>query len=725
MSTPFPLEEQDQQDSGAPQWDPWKGPVTPRWNAGLGFNEDTAYLGPFYQALAGAGTGANKGIEVLAGAARQYYGAEAGIAHLVGIPRQNEFEAAALEADQMKADAHERVQKMTPDPSTTGAAAQVIRSLSEGAYLVSTGSLTGGAAAGAALLGGAEGTERFAALKDQGVDPTTAAAASVVTGLASAAGAVMPAGYGASLLSKVVTGAASNAAFGVVNRYADHKILELGGYPEMADQEKTWDGLQLTIDAMMGAGFGTLAHVMSRAEAVRLRAAGMQPGAQDALLAANLALHDRRSGPVIPITPGDANAHAAALQTSLEQLTNGEPVNVQGTGIEDSSGLTRPRGPDTEAREMFADSIKEADLGEEASSRFVEPDREDIARLPEEARAALEAQYGAAREAKPDFDQNLQQIADRTGGNAVTTPLKGSKKAVDKVIGDYGGDPTRITDLLRGTIEAKSPDHMNAIAEEIRNSHEVVSEKNRAESPGPDGYRDMMFKVRTENGHTAEIQVSIPAMMEAKNANHALYDETIKIRQKAAGEKRRLNEDERAQIDALNKRQKKVYDLAWKESTKSSQASGEIPAPLRMSEAEGKGRGEGSNAITGAGQRGSGGPAPISATGTPSTSHTLEPLGKDENVRPGEERLGAVTKSPPTDNSIAGKGANQEAPSPLETMANQALAERPEMRIVNDDGELVSAADALREANEAIAQAQKDAPSLYQAAVQCFMRNAA
>lgn len=68
MSTPHPLEEQAQQDKTQPAWDPWKGPVSPHWYSGLGFDEDSHYLGPLGRLVDAAGSGAAKGEAMLGGA---------------------------------------------------------------------------------------------------------------------------------------------------------------------------------------------------------------------------------------------------------------------------------------------------------------------------------------------------------------------------------------------------------------------------------------------------------------------------------------------------------------------------------------------------------------------------------------------------------------------------------------------------------------------------------
>lgn len=358
MSTPFPLEEQAQQDTGSAVWNPWKESSSPSWYAGMGFNEDTAYAGPLYRLAESAGSGAAKGSAVLNG----LWGKEYSL--LSHVPGLHDFSQEMVkETGIAEADARERVQAMTPDPATTGAAVRVLHGVGEGAYLLAAGTLTGGGSlAAAGAVGGVEGGSRYQDLREAGVDQGTAAASGALTGVTSGAGAFMPAAYGSSLLTRLFTGAASNTAFGIVDRFADHKILEAGGYPEMAAQQKALDGTQMLADAALGATFGAIHHI-----------AAADPAKQDAALTTNLALRDHQSAPGIAVDPAAANAHQAALEKAQTDLMQGKPVDVSDTGVRDGAFLSRPTRELTPENDIILKSFKESGLlDEEANLRDLE-----------------------------------------------------------------------------------------------------------------------------------------------------------------------------------------------------------------------------------------------------------------------------------------------------------------------------------------------------------------
>jgi hypothetical protein len=337
-------------------WDPMKS-QEPSWYAGMGFNEETAYLGPMYRALEGMGSGAAKGEAVLGGltnlAGRIYSS--------VGTPRVVGQEIAPI-GTAIQQEARERVQQMTPDAATSGAALRVLHGVSEGGYLMATGALLGGTTGAAAVVGGTEGGSRYQELREQGVDQGTAAASGALAGVTSAAGAVMPAAYGAGLLTNIATGAAANTAFGVADRFLDHKILERGGYPEMADQQKALDGTQMLVDAALGATFGVIHH-----------AGHVDPEKQDAALTANLALRDRQSAPGVATDPAAANAHEAALEKAQTDLMQGKPVDVSDSGVGKEGFLSRPARELTPENDIILKSFKESGLlDEEANLRDLE-----------------------------------------------------------------------------------------------------------------------------------------------------------------------------------------------------------------------------------------------------------------------------------------------------------------------------------------------------------------
>lgn len=365
MSTPFPLEERSQLERPTGYYDPWKGPPPPRWYAGMGFNEDTAYLGPLYRALEATGEGAAKGEELMAGT---WHTAASGLAaigeavHAPAAPQLRELERTAAD---FQADAAARVKALTPDAATTGAAVQTIHGLVSGAYRMGVGALAGGPVGGAALLGATETASRYRELREQGVDDFTARRAALLSGALSGAGGLMPAAYGTTLLARLGTGAAANMGFGLVNRYGDHALLDDAGYHDMADQQRVLDATQLLTDGLLGAAFGGIAHLHAGKPGQGARDV---PGVEDAALTANLALRDRALAPGVPVDPAAANAHDAALRTATQALLQGRPVNVAGTGVEASTFARRPPPNGADAQALLLHALSESPVLQEESN---------------------------------------------------------------------------------------------------------------------------------------------------------------------------------------------------------------------------------------------------------------------------------------------------------------------------------------------------------------------
>lgn len=377
---PFPQEERASAER--PLWNPET--AQPKWYDGMGVSEDTAYLGPLYRALEGAGEGAAKGEELLGGLWHAQYGFYA--RHLGDVPGVGSyFREMEKDTAGMQQDARERVKAMTPDPATTGAAAQVVHGLASGFTRYSMGALAGGPLAGAGIVGGSEAANRFQELTEQGVTPGAAGASAAVTGGFAAAGALMPAGFGSSLITKILTGAASNAGFGLVSRYADHQVLEAAGYPEMAEQQKVWDSTAVLTDLLLGGGFGAAAHLLhaspgatpeetqARIRELEAKLGRGAPGAEDAALTANLAMRDRASGPGPAVDPQSARAQQAALEKGTADLLQGKPVDVTGTGIENATFAARPPEDRSNVQSLFVNALHESGvLDEERNLRDLE-----------------------------------------------------------------------------------------------------------------------------------------------------------------------------------------------------------------------------------------------------------------------------------------------------------------------------------------------------------------
>lgn len=273
--------------------------------------------------------------------AREASLSEAGLADEPPAPEENP-------ADETERKAREYSKSLVGDPRTTGTAANVIQGFSKAATEFTLGSVVGGPASGAALLGASEGYAHYNDLLDQGVDEDTARRSGLTTALLTGGSAFLPMAMPAKwlaglstpavLAAQAATGAAVNTGFGAVNRYADAKILRDAGYDSMADQQEVWDKANVLTDAISGAFFGAHIgwHGIKALDGAKI---------DHSVLDAAKVVQDRRAvldaAPGVPVDAKSQAVHREALSTSLEQLLTEKPVDLSEI---DTAGATFARG---------------------------------------------------------------------------------------------------------------------------------------------------------------------------------------------------------------------------------------------------------------------------------------------------------------------------------------------------------------------------------------------
>lgn len=156
-------------------------------------------------------------------------------------------------------------------------------------------------------------------------------------------------------------------------------------------------------------------------------------------------------------------------------------------------------------------------------------------------------------------------------GFLFVAPLKGAKRAAEKVEADYGGDWSQLRDIVRATISVPTMGHVKQALEHMKAAgiEIAMKPKNRFEKPTPEGYRDLMAFVKLPNGMVAELQIHTKAMTLAKEKGHKDYEITRTLQGKygeGAPSDKWDDADHTAFYDAV-KRQKQVYDEAWAKST--------------------------------------------------------------------------------------------------------------------------------------------------------------
>ena len=140
--------------------------------------------------------------------------------------------------------------------------------------------------------------------------------------------------------------------------------------------------------------------------------------------------------------------------------------------------------------------------------------RDVDAPTPEKAaRPSFEEQYAKAPAAKEELDGVADDVARGAEGKVAKAPIKSRARALEKINGDYGGDPTKIKDLARNTIVVRA-DKIDWVADEL--AARRATDKRIDTASDPMGYSGVNATMPTKSGLTGEIQVNSPEMIYAK-----------------------------------------------------------------------------------------------------------------------------------------------------------------------------------------------------------------
>lgn len=243
----------------------------------------------------------------------------------------------------------------TPKPGEVGAAGQVVGQL--------LGTLPQ-VFASPALTVAATQLSTGEDLVRKGVDAGTAQAVGGVQAAGLGLGIWVPI-LGQTLAQRVLLGGAGfNVAQGLATRAASAELLE--GTPG-AEDFKALDPTALTLDVLLGAAFGGIAHINPRMRAegdawhARLKEWGakLKPSEVDALAALRQAQHlNADSLPGKPVDVEDVNAHVTRMRQAIDDLANDRPVNVEDL----PAGRFEPDAARTaEAESVFADWMKDTE----------------------------------------------------------------------------------------------------------------------------------------------------------------------------------------------------------------------------------------------------------------------------------------------------------------------------------------------------------------------------
>lgn len=317
---------------------------------------------------------------------------------------------------EQRKNAEKQVRSLTPDRGTTGTAGQVMFSLFDIGGEALTGALVGGPLGGAMLVGGVQGFSDYEKLRADGVDKNTAINKATGEGLFAGLGVLTPmtlgfkgggilaesigaqltarggtlsslAGTAARATPDIVYASGSNIAMGMAQRGFASQILKERGYNQLASQYDVYDKQAIAIDGVLGVAFGGIGrYINSRGENVPLPE--FDTPHVDAALTANQQLHlEADLPPGIPINAMSLDGHLAAMNKAMNDLSQGNPVDI-GSILDGAEFLVhRPRSLiDTSIREAVGiidegsslSLAKNTELNELASQLLNRGERENL-----------------------------------------------------------------------------------------------------------------------------------------------------------------------------------------------------------------------------------------------------------------------------------------------------------------------------------------------------------
>lgn len=159
---------------------------------------------------------------------------------------------------------------------------------------------------------------------------------------------------------------------------------------------------------------------------------------------------------------------------------------------------------------------------------------------------------------------------DKPGPIILIGPMKKRERTKEKVDSDYGGDWSRVGDVVRASVVLDSMDQLEDAMAELRKSGLKLARKpkDRFAKPTDAGYRDVMMNVEYPNGHVGEIQLHLKPILKAKDAGHKFYEDVRSIEAKAKEAGRdTLTADEQETVNEANRKMRDLYNDAWKKAT--------------------------------------------------------------------------------------------------------------------------------------------------------------
>lgn len=661
------------------------------------------------------------------------------------------------------------LKSLRPDPHVTGWLGQAAFGLGKVGTSALLGSLAGGAAGGAALVGATEFYEDFRFKESEGVDTSTAAKTAAITGVTTAVGTMVPGGAGVSLMERIASGALINIDLGMFQRGTTEQILRENGYDGMAEQYKALDGMAVFSDAVLGGAFGVLSKLHDPVspkmtiepatgkpiqdaeftvvgEEPQLAAPQKlltapddaappqaRPSAEtpetiilpsdiDAALAANNIHHlEIDSAPGIPADIKTRNAHVQAMDTATQQLMRGDPVDLGGI-LDDATFVPRPPHVETQAaiQEFVDEQAQQTD--EPFVGEVIEVKNKPYRKPsdPKRPLGVLEyiAKNGGIKDPGGDlkamgldkkFLPRYGKLVRKGGVNPDDMVLKAWEEGYFPHSTTSGERPT-INDLY----DLMSKEHISGrqVTIEDINAQQDAAALKRLENEMADIERAALHYDITTEGKTRDQLVEEIQRHEASDfAAHDFLDEID------AEERLALQGHYGDDIQDILKGEPHD-DIPFDDAaTPRGLVQQDQQRQAAIGENAQDGEGGGGRSAEGATER-----------------VTLDGQQYEQGVMPGMQRSARQAAAAREDKFLGRKGTTtgQKAADEglfamrgdepqLFDLAQQITDDVPDMKIVDENGSVIDAAEAMRKADAEIAKAEQEGRA-FDAAIDCFLR---
>lgn len=289
--------------------------------------------------------------------------------------------------------------------------------------------------------------------------------------------------------------------------------------------------------------------------------------------------HDAKEGDRVKFSGGEGVIIAHGPKGARVQTADGKLHKVAWGDVQDRS-RGKPEGSGQESKPRAGEAKPFFEDGETdhlpGTHEVAQPHKDwgDLKKHGEEAVQHFEkVLHGVAKQMGLRVDVTLPEgltddHVNSGDGFLFVAPLKSEKRAKEKVDADYGGDWSKLKDLVRATVAVpRIEDIHEALAKVKASGLEMAAQpKDRFAKPTKEGYRDLNTLWKLPNGMVAELQFHVAPMLAAKNEGHKHYEAQRSIQAKHGGADDpddAWSDEDHEQFYAARKAQKDLYSGVW------------------------------------------------------------------------------------------------------------------------------------------------------------------